>query len=188
MTWVQTKGGRAVDLLAPTPESIDLEDIAFALSHQNRFNGHVGRYSVAMHSVIVEAFMPPGTPVELRQQALLHDAAEAYIGDVVSPLKALLGNTWKTIEQRIEGAIALRFGIPLRFETFDDEDLESVDKRVLAAEAAVFFPEAQRPRSWGDLMPVDDRITKAVWGACYVQKPSDDAQVFLTRAKDLGLC
>jgi hypothetical protein len=186
MTWVQTKGGRAVELLAPTPESIDLEDIAFALSHQNRFNGAAGRYSVAMHSVIVEAFMPPGTPLELRQWALLHDAAEAYTGDVVSPLKALLGGVWLNIENGVTHAIARRFGVPMW--AVAHSDIKSTDHRVLAAEAAVFFPEAERPRSWGDLMPVEVRITKAVWGACYVQKPSEDAQVFLTRAKDLGLC
>lgn len=87
--WVQTVSGMDVDLLEPTPDQILLGDIAHSLARLARFNGHtIGDlpWSVAQHSLLVESLMPPESTPHDRMVALLHDAHEAYIGDLVSPL------------------------------------------------------------------------------------------------------
>lgn len=105
MSWVLTKSGNRVDLFDPKPEQIKLHDLAFALSHLNRFCGNAGGYSVAQHSVLVAAHVPDNLILE----ALLHDAAEAYIGDIVGPLKAQLSGIHE-IEGRLHQAISIKFG------------------------------------------------------------------------------
>ena len=107
MTWIQTYTGRKLDLANPNPDDLDLDDIAHALSLICRFTGHVREfYSVAQHCVIVSSLVPP----ELALSALLHDATEAYIGDVSRPLKGLLPE-YRAIEARLWAAIAERFGV-----------------------------------------------------------------------------
>jgi len=87
MSQILTYTGKHVDLAAPNPVMIDPRDISHALSHQCRFNGHCREfYSVAQHSVLVAYLLPP----ELKLAGLLHDAPEAFLGDVVQPLKALM--------------------------------------------------------------------------------------------------
>jgi len=81
MSWIITHTGKKIDIENTRPEDIDINDIAFALSHIPRFNGHVGCYSVAQHSVHVAELAPN----RLTVAALLHDAAETYIGDLASP-------------------------------------------------------------------------------------------------------
>jgi 5'-deoxynucleotidase YfbR-like HD superfamily hydrolase len=107
MTWIQTHSGKRFDLMAPTPDMVELHDIATALSNLCRFTGHVREfYSVAQHSVFVSLIVS-------REQALfglLHDATEAYVGDVARPLKALLPD-YKQIEARVWRAVAAKFGI-----------------------------------------------------------------------------
>lgn len=106
---ILTHSGLHFNLLAPDPDLIEIEDIAHALSHLCRFTGHTRQlYSVAEHSVRVSRLVPPA----YRLEALLHDAAEAYIGDVSSPLKALLP-AYRGIEHNIDQAIRARFGLPL---------------------------------------------------------------------------
>lgn len=98
-------GGKAY-LTDPARSDIRLSDIAIALSNICRFGGHAPWYSVAQHSVLVSYLAPP--PFKLC--ALFHDATEAYLGDVISPLKRLLGESYASIERRWEGVIALKFG------------------------------------------------------------------------------
>lgn len=106
--WFSTYSGRRVHILSPRPEDIDIADIAHALAHVNRFGGHTRRfYSVAEHSVLVSRLVPP----EFVFQGLMHDASEAYLGDVIRPLKAWLPE-YKRIEKLWEAAIAKRFGLP----------------------------------------------------------------------------
>lgn len=108
MTWVQTYTGRKLDLLAPTADMIHLRDIAHALANLCRFTGHTKRfYSVAEHSLWVSQRVP----AEHALAGLLHDATEAYLGDVSSPLKALLPD-YKLMEQRLWHVIADKFGVP----------------------------------------------------------------------------
>ena len=112
--WIQTVSGRQVPLVGITPEDIDIADIAHALSRIPRFNGHTkAHYSVAQHSVIVcDLMAAEKQSSEVQLIALLHDAAEAYVGDCVRPLKTLL-NDFSVIEQRVMKAIGDRYGVDL---------------------------------------------------------------------------
>ena len=110
--------GRRLDLLDPSPFDIEIEDIAQGLARVARWNGQtVGEhpFSVAQHSLIVEeiaAHVRPGLEPRWRLAALLHDASEYVIGDMISPFKGALGLDYKTFEARLESAIHIRFGLP----------------------------------------------------------------------------
>ena len=110
--------GRRLDLLDPSPLDIEIEDIAHGLARVARWNGQTTGehgFSVAQHSVVVEeiaAHIRPALEPRWRLAALLHDAAEYVIGDMISPFKAALGLDYRTFEERLEAAIQLRFGLP----------------------------------------------------------------------------
>ncbi|MDP3855368.1 MAG: HD family hydrolase [Phenylobacterium sp.] len=112
--------GRRLDLLDPSPMDIEIEDIAHGLARVARWNGQtVGEhaFSVAQHSVVVEeicAHIQPDLEPRWRLAALLHDASEYVIGDMISPFKAALGVDYRTFEERLETAIHVRFGIPAK--------------------------------------------------------------------------
>lgn len=116
--WQRMLSGRRLDLLDPSPLDIEVEDIAHGLARVARWNGQTvgsNAFSVAEHSVIVERIcseLSKGFTPEDGLTALLHDAPEYVIGDMISPFKAVLGDSYKTIEQRLENAIHLRFGLP----------------------------------------------------------------------------
>ena len=109
--------GRRLDLLDPTPMDIEIEDIAHGLAFVARWNGQtIGEhaFSVAQHSCVVEdiaAHIQPGLEPKWRLAALLHDASEYVIGDMISPFKAALGVNYKAFEARLETAIHLRFDL-----------------------------------------------------------------------------
>lgn len=108
MSWIQTYSGRTFDLTAPTVAMVNLPDIAHALGHLCRFTGHtVMPYSVARHSLLVAALVP----AELRLQALLHDAHEAYVGDISTPLKWEVPE-FRAVNDRVWRVVAAAFGIP----------------------------------------------------------------------------
>ncbi len=105
---MQTHTGRIIDLARFTEEDICIEDIAHALSQIIRFTGHAkAPYTVAQHSLLVAEIAPP----QHRLWALLHDASEAYLGDVASPLKALLPQ-YQDLEEKFQKVIAGRFALP----------------------------------------------------------------------------
>lgn len=112
--------GRRLDLLDPSPMDIEIEDIAHGLARVARWNGQtVGEhaFSVAQHSVVVEeivAHIQPQIEPRWRLTALLHDASEYVIGDMISPFKAALGVDYKVFEERLENAIHVRFGLPAK--------------------------------------------------------------------------
>jgi len=112
--------GRRLDLLDPSPLDIEIEDIAHGLARVARWNGQtVGEhaFSVAQHCVVVEeilAHIRPDIEARWRLAALLHDAPEYVIGDMISPFKAALGMDYRTFEDRLEGAIHIRFGLPAK--------------------------------------------------------------------------
>jgi 5'-deoxynucleotidase YfbR-like HD superfamily hydrolase len=109
MPAISTRSGRRLYLHNPSPSQIVIDDIAHGLAHQCRFNGQTNEfYSVAQHSVIVASILPP----ELKLAGLLHDAAEAYLGDIVQPLKALLPE-FEQIESRFAAVIGERFKVDL---------------------------------------------------------------------------
>lgn len=131
-----------VKLLAPATESIIIQDIAAALSKQCRFGGQTHWfYSVAQHSIIVSLMAPP----ELRRAALLHDAAEAYIGDVTKPVKVILGAAYQWIETEWMNAISRRFDVPLA----DFAKVKVYDLRALHVEHEVL--QKQNKPVWKEL-------------------------------------
>jgi hypothetical protein len=106
--WTQTASGKAFQLLEPTPADIDFADIAYHLSHINRYAGAAGRYSVAQHSHVVMDLLPS----EFKVYGLLHDAHEAYIGDATTPVVEALQwiatgpkQAYMVLKARLDGAI-----------------------------------------------------------------------------------
>jgi 5'-deoxynucleotidase YfbR-like HD superfamily hydrolase len=110
--------GRRLDLLDPSPLDIEIEDIAHGLARVARWNGQTTgdhAFSVAQHCIVVEDIvrrLRPEASVALRLAALLHDAPEYVIGDMISPFKAALGLDYRAFEDRLERAIHIRFGLP----------------------------------------------------------------------------
>jgi 5'-deoxynucleotidase YfbR-like HD superfamily hydrolase len=118
--WQRMLSGRRLDLLDPSPVDIEIEDIAHGLARVARWNGQTfgeHGFSVAQHSLVVEeiaAHLQPSLEPRWRLTALLHDAPEYVIGDMISPFKAALGLNYREFEARLETAIHLRFGLPAR--------------------------------------------------------------------------
>ena len=141
--WIQTVGGRRFDLVAPDPDSIDIRDIATALSHLGRFTGHTTDfYTVAQHSCLAcDAASPVAKP-----WALMHDAAEAFIGDVSTPLKVLLGETYRAVERRVVDAICLRYRLAIHPAVQDE--VRQIDRRLLVTERNRFL--APPPVPWSE--------------------------------------
>ncbi|WP_439616946.1 YfbR-like 5'-deoxynucleotidase [Shinella sp.] len=115
--WQRMLSGRRLDLLNPSPLDIELSDIAHGLARVARWNGQTNgdhAFSVAQHSLVVEAIFRQQNRCDAHEclMALLHDAPEYVIGDMISPFKAVVGGGYKTVEKRLEAAVHLRFGLP----------------------------------------------------------------------------
>ena len=139
--WQRMLSGRRLDLLDPSPFDIEIEDIAHGLARVARWNGQtIGEhaFSVAQHSVVVEeivAHIQPDIAPKWRLAALLHDASEYVIGDMISPFKSALGFNYKEFEARLESAIHLRFGLPPKSPV-------AIKKLIKKADTACAFFEA----------------------------------------------
>lgn len=135
-----------IDLVNPTPEMISIEDIAHALSNICRFGGHTGEfYSVAQHSILVWALCGNEYTPEIvtrKKIALLHDAPEAYLGDVVKPLKNALGETYSLLELKMQDAICRKFSIAL-VDNWDPQ-LKELDKQACQLEFDYFFMDNRK--------------------------------------------
>jgi uncharacterized protein len=116
--WQRMLSGRRLDLLDPSPLDVEIEDIAHGLARVARWNGQTNgdhAYSVAQHSLLVEAVfskLDTGATAAAKLAALLHDAPEYVIGDMISPFKAVVGGGYKEVEKRLQSAINLRFSLP----------------------------------------------------------------------------
>jgi 5'-deoxynucleotidase YfbR-like HD superfamily hydrolase len=163
--------GRYFDFVEPKQTAIDINTIAHALSHICRFTGHVRSfYSVAQHSILVSYVVPRGYELA----GLLHDAPEAYIGDVAAPLKQLLPD-YKAIEQRVEAAVFKKFGLPAELPVC----VKHADLRALATELRDLMPdspylgefEAQGiiPVKNHDITPLQPSIAKMLFLERYKQ-------------------
>jgi len=158
--WQRMLSGRRLDLLEPSPLDVEIEDIAHGLARVARWNGQTHgahAFSVAQHSVLVEQLVVkfyPGIDPRWRLAALLHDASEYVIGDMISPFKAALGFDYRAFEARLMEAVHLRFGLPAHLPATVEAQIKRADKAsaffeatILAgfedAEAAKFFT---RPR------------------------------------------
>jgi uncharacterized protein len=126
-SWVVTLSGHRFDILNPSPDEVVLTDIACSLARQARFNGHTRFfYSVGQHSCLGAQVSPTK---DIGLQMLFHDATEAYIGDLVSPVKALLPD-FEVIESRIHWAICEKFGLEFPMSKV----IKEIDRRLLATE------------------------------------------------------
>lgn len=143
-TRIQLSNGVLFDLLQPDPELIDIEVIAHALSKLCRFTGHSRAfYSVAQHCVVVSRLVP----AELALCGLLHDATEAFVGDMSTPLKALLPE-YRAIEENIMDAIAERFNIPL----WRSPEIKHADRVAMSTERRDLGLPGNNAY-WGDIPP-----------------------------------
>lgn len=146
--FILTYTGRRFWPIDPRPDEIDIADIAHALAHLCRYTGHVKRfYSVAEHSCYVYDYAPADDSL----WGLLHDATEAYIGDLARPIKksaAGFGEAYQVAERRLQRAICVRFGLPLEMP----ESIHVLDDRVLETEARELMPPLGR--SWTGRRPI----------------------------------
>ena len=126
--------GRRLDLLDPTPMDIEIEDIAHGLAFVARWNGQTQgdfAFSVAEHSLLVEVLfgrLMPKAPVKWRLAALLHDAPEYVIGDMISPVKAAVGPGYEDLDTRLAAAVHLRFGLPAKVPVQIKRQIKKADK------------------------------------------------------------
>jgi 5'-deoxynucleotidase YfbR-like HD superfamily hydrolase len=139
--WQRMLSGRRLDLLDPSPLDIEIRDIAHGLARVARWNGQTSGdhpYSVAQHSLLVEAIVPhlsPAAAAPERLAALLHDAPEYVVGDLISPFKAVIGAGYKAVEERLADAVRLRFRLPT-------DPRGSLKKLVKAADTVAAYHEA----------------------------------------------
>ncbi len=132
--WQRMLSGRRLDLLDPTPMDVEIEDIAHGLAFVARWNGQTMgdfAYSVAEHSLLVEQIftvMNPKAPVKWQLAALLHDAPEYVIGDMISPVKAAVGLGYETLDDRLMAAIHMRFGLPAQVPPAIKKQIKKADK------------------------------------------------------------
>ena len=174
--YIQTVSGRWVNPFDPDPEQLDAGDIARALANQCRFGGHCRVfYSVAQHSVIVSQLVEQrGGDVEDVFAALMHDAGEAYLGDMPHPLKhrSPLGAAFKAAEDHLEQAIRARFRIRA-----DVPEIKRADRALLATERRAFSAETWHWPELDGVEPLDLELT--AWA------PDEAAQAFAERYAEL---
>jgi hypothetical protein len=149
--------GRRLDLLDPTPVDIEIEDIAHGLAFVARWNGQTAGdypYSVAEHSLLVEEIfrrIASDAPVKWCLAALLHDAPEYVIGDMISPVKAAVGPGYGALDERLSAAIHLRFGLPAAIPKTVKATIKRADRISAWLEATQLagFAEAEADKFFG---------------------------------------
>ncbi len=186
--WQRMLSGRRLDLLDPTPVDIEIADIAHGLAFVARWNGQTRgdyAYSVAEHSLLVEEIFsricPNAKPAE-RLTALLHDAPEYVIGDMISPVKAAVGPGYEELDKRLSAAIHIRFGLPAQVPVRLKRQIKKADRVSAWMEATQIagFTRAEADRFFGapDLDMIRDlRIV--------LRPPLDVRHDFTTRHADL---
>lgn len=153
--------GRRLDLLDPTPMDIEIEDIAHGLSFVARWNGQTHGdfpYSVAEHSLLVLRIfesIKPKANVQERMFALLHDAPEYVIGDMISPVKHAVGAGYEDLDQRLSAAIHLRFGLPAKIPSLLKKTIKQADKFSARLEASKIagFSDEEANKLFGNVDP-----------------------------------
>jgi len=167
--WQRMLSGRRLDLLNPSPLDIEIEDIAHGLARVARWNGQTigpAIFSVAQHSLLVEAiFSDDGKATRDEQMAaLLHDAPEYVVGDMISPFKAVIGGDYKAVELRLLAAVHVRFGLKADMP-------DALTKRIKQADQIAAFLEATQ------LAGFDEEEAKRLFGKPPVMKPDYDLLV-----------
>lgn len=156
--WQRMLSGRRLDILDPSPMDVELSDIAHGLARVARWNGQTAGdypFSVAQHSVLVleifRAHNPDCDPV-MQAQALLHDAPEYVMGDIISPFKAAMGGNYKDVENRLLSAIYLRFSLPATTSAALAKLIKKADRESAFFEAIHLagFEETEARRLFGE--------------------------------------
>ena len=155
--WQRMLSGRRLDLLDPTPVDIEIEDIAHGLAFVARWNGQTKgdfAYSVAEHSLLVETLfgrIAEDALPQWRLAALLHDAPEYVIGDMISPVKAAVGPDYEILDDRLAAAVHLRFGLPAKIPVRIKRLIKKADKLSAWMEATQIagFTEAEASKFFG---------------------------------------
>ena len=169
--WIETYTGKVLHFLDPRIEEIDIEDIAHSLANECRFGGHTSKfYSVAEHSILVASLCPR----HLQLAGLLHDASEAYIRDIASPVKQYLGG-YKEIEEGLMRVIAEKFGFSWPLE----REIKQADMVALKVEARNLLPS--KGGSWLHLYPTEYDVD--IKPRCF--PPEQAKNIFLTAFNDL---
>ena len=156
--WQRMLSGRRLDLINPSPLDVEITDIAHGLARVARWNGQTKgeyAYSVAQHSLLVEKIyrrLFPDATADEKQLALLHDAPEYVIGDMISPFKAVMGGSYEMIEKRLEDAVRIRFGLPTELRVKIVKQLKQADRIAAYFEASTLagFSKAEAIRYFGE--------------------------------------
>jgi len=186
--WQRMLSGRRLDLLDPTPVDIEIEDIAHGLAFVARWNGQTHgdfAYSVAEHSLLVETIygrLNPKAPAKWRLAALLHDAPEYVIGDMISPVKAAVGPEYTALDQRLTAAIHIRFGLPAAIPKSVKQQIKKADKISAWMEATQIagFSHAESSRFFGKPDPATLEGLAIV-----LRAPTETRVAFTERHNDL---
>jgi 5'-deoxynucleotidase YfbR-like HD superfamily hydrolase len=151
--WQRMLSGRRLDLLDPSPLDVEVEDIAHGLARVARWNGQTSGahiFSVAQHTLLVEAIARRRANLDRRARlaVLLHDAPEYVVGDMITPFKAVIGDSYTAVEHRLLAAIHVRFGLPAALPEQLTRMIKSADRAAAYLEATRLagfrLPEAQR--------------------------------------------
>ena len=186
--WQRMLSGRRLDLLDPTPVDIEIADIAHGLAFVARWNGQTRgdfAYSVAEHSLLVtDIFVQqqPAAPVKWQLAALLHDAPEYVIGDMISPVKAAVGPDYGALDDRLTAAIHLRFGLPAQIPATVKRHIKRADKLSAWLEAVQIagFTQAEADKIFGKQ---DAKITEKL--TIRLRPPKDVRDEFTERHQQL---
>jgi uncharacterized protein len=190
--WQRMLSGRRLNLIDPSPLDIEIADIAHGLARVARWNGQTSGphiFSVAQHTLLVEAVLREQMPridAAWRLAALLHDAPEYVIGDMISPFKAVLGEDYKAVEKRLLSAIHIRFGLPPVPADKITQAIKAADKGAAYLEATELagFEPAEAKRLFGRdpaLSPATRQDYLTPWSAAKAEKR------FLARFNALAL-
>lgn len=180
MYWMQSYTGRKIDVLNIAAADICVEDIAHALSMTCRFRGHVPQfYSVAQHSILCAQFCESSCPTD-RLWCLLHDAPEAYLADLSSPVKhgirdQLKCSVFDDVDKRIMAAVCERFGLPKD----EPECVKRADVLLLATEWKFFFGDTSAYAEWQHRPELGFH---AVTPCCIAPMSWQDAEIQFMRA------
>jgi hypothetical protein len=185
--WQRMLSGRRLDLLDPSPLDVEIEDIAHGLSRVARWNGQTSgewSFSVAQHSLLVEQLVGgfnTGASRTVRLAALLHDAPEYVIGDLITPFKAAVGLDYKGLEERLLRAIHLRFGLPAIPPVAVKKLIKRADRAAAYLEATQLagFAEAEAGKLFGKPRALAPKRLKAL-------PPGEAKARFLRRFVALG--
>ncbi len=186
--WQRMLSGRRLDLLNPSPLDIEIEDIARGLSFQARWNGQTRGeypYSVAEHSLLVENIfhtLYPKATAQDRLAALLHDAPEFVIGDMISPVKSAVGPGYKALDDRLMAAIHLRFGLPATVSAALKKKIKRADRTSAWMEAVAIagFDRAEANRLFLQPTPqIAEQLTITL------RPPTEVRAAFTARHADL---